>query len=85
MMPIIKLTSKRQATFPKQLCEELGVHSGDGIEVSRRNVNGKTVWCLMRTETERPRWFGKFRKYAVGKSHAMKDIRASIERARKRG
>ena len=82
-MALIKLTSKRQATLPRRMCDELGVHAGDRIDVSRQLVNGKVVWCLVPDRSIPPLWYGKFRKFASGKSHEMRDIRISVERARK--
>jgi bifunctional DNA-binding transcriptional regulator/antitoxin component of YhaV-PrlF toxin-antitoxin module len=79
-MSAIKLTSKRQATLPKTLCEEMGIHNGDTIQVEPATVKGKRVWVLVPPQTPTTPWFGCLRKYAKGKSHDMKAIRKSIER-----
>jgi len=85
-MSAMRLTTKRQATLPKTLCEEMGVRAGDAIEVEKAVVNGKQVWCLRPNIEERaPAWFGQLRRFARGKPHDMESIRKSIEEARKRG
>lgn len=78
-MSSITITSKRQATFPRELCEELGVIPGDRLDVDRAVLNGEAVWVL------RPRhidwsWIGEA-KIPAGLSHDMSDIRDSIIRA----
>jgi len=77
-MTTMTITSKRQATLPRELCEELGVHAGDHLDVERAVVDGHAVWVL------RPRhldwsWIGSA-KPAAGISHDMDAIRASIGR-----
>lgn len=76
-----KLTAKRQATLPAELCRDLGVGPGDRLLLERRLVDGESVWVIQ-AETphvEMP-WFGALRGYANGKSHDMEDIRRSIGR-----
>lgn len=34
-MPLVKVTSKRQITIPSALSKELGIKSGDHVEVAR--------------------------------------------------
>lgn len=81
----IKLSSKRQATFPKQVCESLGIEPGDEVLLDRRAENDREVWLLRPAkEADRP-WLGSLRSYAVDKSHDMDDIRASIDRGRSAG
>ena len=84
-MATIRLTSKRQATFPKDTCEELGIGPGDTVRVDRRVVEGKTLWVLAPIPSSRPAWFGRFRGYAKGRAHGMKHVRESIEEARRGG
>jgi len=45
-MSTIRLTAKRQATFPKALCEELNVQPGDSLVVQRSSIEGEDVWVL---------------------------------------
>lgn len=41
---VIKLTSKRQATLPREVCEALGVEAGARLELSPGEVPGE--WRL---------------------------------------
>ena len=77
----IKLTSKRQATFPAEVCRDMGLHPGDRIALERRNIGGAPAWVMRPIpEDKATSWFGTLRAYAAGKSHAMKDVRRSIGR-----
>lgn len=83
-MPKIKLTSKRQATFPKEACEALRVGPGDFIEMEPGIIDGQKVFILKPKKVERP-WLG----YLDGKikavdDHSMEAVRASIAAGRKR-
>jgi len=78
-MASLKVTTKRQATLPAALCEELGVKAGDRIEAERRVVNGETVWVLRGSKPDWS-WFGAARKYGKGRSHRWNEVRRSIER-----
>jgi bifunctional DNA-binding transcriptional regulator/antitoxin component of YhaV-PrlF toxin-antitoxin module len=81
-MPAIKLTTKRQATLPRDLCEELGVHPGDEIALERRVLGGETLW-IMRPHKVDWSWLGSA-TVPANASHDMASIRASIARGRKR-
>ena len=74
----IKLTSKRQATLPAQLCRELGVEPGDRIILERRKIEGEISWILKSQKNIQSKWFGCFQKYAADKEHDMESIRRSI-------
>ena len=78
-MASLKVTTKRQATLPRALCDELGVRPGDRIEAERRVVNGETVWVLRGARPDWS-WFGAASKYGRRKSHRWEDIRRSINR-----
>lgn len=81
----IKVSSKRQATFPKQVCDSLGIQPGDDILLDRRIEADREVWFL-RPEKEYARpWFGSLREYARGKVHEMDAIRKSIAAKRTSG
>ena len=80
---IIKLTSKRQATFPRAVCDQMGIASGDGLRVEKRIVDGEAVWVL-RPVNRDTSWLGSLRKFAEGKSHRMASVRASIAKGLKR-
>jgi bifunctional DNA-binding transcriptional regulator/antitoxin component of YhaV-PrlF toxin-antitoxin module len=78
----IKLSSKRQATFPKKVCESLGVEPGDELILDRRLEEDQEVWVLSPAkEVQRP-WLGCLQAYATGKEHDMSKIRESIARGR---
>ena len=81
-MAAIRLTTKRQATLPRALCEELDVNPGDEIALERRVFEGETLWIL------RPRkidwsWIGRA-SVPANLTHDMAAVRASIARGRKR-
>jgi bifunctional DNA-binding transcriptional regulator/antitoxin component of YhaV-PrlF toxin-antitoxin module len=78
MIHTIKLTSKRQATFPVQLCRELGIQPGDELVLERKELEEGPVWILTSQQQHSQTWFGRLSKYASGKSHDMEDIRTSI-------
>ena len=83
-MATIKITSKRQATFPAQLCGDLGIEPGDQVLVEPIQIHGKTVWTIQPVKVEaEDKWFGSLHKYAKGKSHSMEDIKNNIIRGRK--
>lgn len=79
-MAAIKVTSKRQATLPRDLCRELGLEPGDTVNVEKRVVDGAAIWCLLRPRKTRLACFGVLRKAARGKSHDLRAIRKAIER-----
>jgi len=83
-MNIIRLTSKRQATFPARLCDELGLSPGGEIELKREERKGKAVWILEARQSEAPAWVGSLRRYAQNAAgdHSMDSIRRSIARGR---
>lgn len=75
----IRLTSKRQATFPVAVCRELGLQPGDEIEVESRVVDGVRVWVLSPVLPPLE-WVAPLRKYGRGKSHDWRKIKATMER-----
>ena len=81
MMETITLTSKRQATLPAKLCEEIGVKPGDKLVLQRHIIDNKPAWVLRTPASLDMPWFGTLHEYALGKSHDMSDIRASIGKA----
>lgn len=82
-MPTLKLTSKRQATLPKELCDEMAVRPGSRIAVERRVIDGETVWVL-RPDTFDWSWIGSV-SVPADTPHDMDAVRASVEAARRRG
>lgn len=80
----VKVSSKRQVTFPKQVCESLGIEPGDEILLDRDVKSNQEVWYLKpaREETETRSWLGSLRGYARNKGHSMDAVRDSIARGR---
>ncbi len=74
----VRLTSKRQATLPVQLCEELGVKPGDEIILERQKTEDEITWLLKPKKKIQSRWFAQLKKYAKNKEHDMASIRGSI-------
>ncbi len=74
----IKVSSKRQVTFPSHVCESLGIYPGDQIRLDRKVENNREVWVLVPEKTPIRPWFGNLRKYAERKPHDMEHIRNSI-------
>lgn len=81
-MATITLTAKRQATLPKEVCEELHIEPGDRLIVERQVIGGESVWILRPGKVDWS-WMGSV-PVAEGTSHDMDDIRGSIARGRKR-
>ncbi len=84
LMATITLTAKRQATLPKEVCEELHIEPGDRLVVERQVIGGESVWVLRPGKVDWS-WMGSVpvsKKKAA--SHDMDDIRKSIARGRKR-
>jgi bifunctional DNA-binding transcriptional regulator/antitoxin component of YhaV-PrlF toxin-antitoxin module len=79
MSATFKITAKRQATLPRDLCEEMGVGPGDRLDAQRRLVDGEVVWIL-RPHRPDESVLGRLRAYARGRSDEMDDIRDSIAR-----
>lgn len=80
MVKTLKITSKRQATFPAALCDELGVVPGDELQLERRVLDGAAAWVIQAKGKPGMSWFGALRGYATGKSHDMKSIRSVVGR-----
>ncbi len=80
-MPSVTLTSKRQATFPKDLCDELDLRPGDLLDLERRIIDGGPVWVL---KPHRPdwSWLGAARPADGPWSHDLDEIRESAGRGR---
>lgn len=75
----IKLTSKRQATLPVALCEELGLSPGDTLRLERRTIDGETVWLLHSPQPDWS-WAGSLRSFGEKKDHQWDRIEESISR-----
>jgi bifunctional DNA-binding transcriptional regulator/antitoxin component of YhaV-PrlF toxin-antitoxin module len=84
-MTTVTLTAKRQATFPRETCDSLGLKPGDQIELEARIEEGTKVWVL-RPRPQRPRtWVGSLGSLAKKVTdHSLVAIRESIAEGRKR-
>ena len=83
-MPTLTLTAKRQATFPKETCEALGLKPGDVIELEPRDEGGTKVWVLRPKPARIREWVGCLGPRA-GKvtDHSLAAIRESIAAGRR--
>ncbi len=83
-MSKIKLTAKRQATFPSKVCQELGVAPGDELELKPAKVSGENVWVLKPASKPRSKWIRALNRYATnaGGDHSMDAIRKRIAQGR---
>jgi bifunctional DNA-binding transcriptional regulator/antitoxin component of YhaV-PrlF toxin-antitoxin module len=79
----IKLTSKRQATFPHEVCKNLGLQPGDEIELIPRMEDGEQVWMLHKRVAPARPWIGSLSAFAQNvDDHSMEAIRTSIAQGR---
>ena len=85
-MTTLTLTSKRQATFPKETCQSLGLKPGDVIELEPRNEGGKKVWVLRPQPTRTRPWVGCLGARARRVTeHSLAAVRESIAAGRRGG
>jgi len=85
MRSLIRLTTKRQATLPRQLCEEMRLRAGDALVVDAKVVGGVRVWFLRPAARIATPWFARLKGYAKGKRHDLASVRKSVEKARRDG
>lgn len=82
-MKTIKLTSKRQVTFPAEVCRELGLEAGDEIDLIPSVENGEPGWRLQKHGKPSRSWVGALSHCATNVTdHSMHAIRESIARGR---
>lgn len=82
-MTTLTLTSKRQATFPKETCESLGLKPGDVIELEPRDEGGRRIWVLRPQPARTRAWIGCLGSRAKQvTSHSLAAIRQSIAAGR---
>lgn len=85
-MTTMTLTSKRQATFPKETCEALGLKPGDVIELEPRSEGKDRVWVLRPHPSRTREWVGCLGPRARNVAdHSLSAIRESIANGRKAG
>ena len=82
-MQALKMTSKRQVTFPRQVCKELGLEAGQMLLLEEKKLEGQRAWVLQPPERMKAEWYGSLRRYGAEKSHDMAVIRSSIGNAAK--
>lgn len=68
-MTTIKITAKRQATFPSEVCDALGVKPGDRIALQAQTQKGERVWVLKTVRTPKRPWLFSLAKYAKNAPH----------------
>ena len=78
----VKLSSKRQATFPRGVCDSLGLEPGDEIVLEPRITDGEETWTLRPAKARQRPWLHRLKRYAAGKEHSMEGIRSSIAKGR---
>ena len=74
----IKLTSKRQATFPTETCEALGLKPGDTLELNSQLIDGQQVWTLTPAIPPDFSWVGMLKGKSTVTEHSMDKIRENI-------
>ena len=83
-MPSLKITTKRQATFPVETCDALRIGPGDIVDVESRVIDDEQVWILRPRRTPDRSWIGSLRDQARAQEHSMESIRRSIAEGRKK-
>ena len=84
-MITLTLTAKRQATFPKETCQSLGLKPGDVVELEGRDEAGGRVWVLRPRPARARRWIGCLESFGRPVAdHSLEAVRASIAAGRKR-
>ena len=78
----VKVSTKRQVTFPRKVCESLGIQSGDEILLDRHVEGDEEVWYLKLGKGKSRPWLGALKGYAGNKDHNMKAVRESIAKGR---
>ena len=85
-MITLKLTSKRQATLPKETCEALGLKPGDTLELEARDGEAGREWILRPLAMPARPWVGSLAKFSEKTpDHSMDAVRESIARGRAAG
>jgi bifunctional DNA-binding transcriptional regulator/antitoxin component of YhaV-PrlF toxin-antitoxin module len=83
-MPSLKITTKRQATFPVETCDALRIGPGDIVDIEPRVIDDEQVWVLRPRKTPDRSWIGSLRDEARGRDHSMESVRRSIAEGRKK-
>lgn len=84
-MPKLTLTSKRQATFPLETCNSLGLKPGDVVELEARDDADGRIWVLRPRPARARPWVGCLEAFgATASDHSLEAVRASIAAGRKK-
>lgn len=83
-MSAITLTTKRQATFPVQVCDDLNLRPGDIIELEPAELAGERVWVLRPQKLPQRPWVGCLAGKTTVTSHSLDAVRASIAAGREK-
>ena len=83
-MPALRLTSKRQATFPVETCEALRIGPGDTVELEPTLIDGERVWLLRPRRLPKRPWLACLRGKTAVSNHSMEAIRRSIAAGKRR-
>ena len=83
-MPSVKITAKRQATFPLETCEALRIGPGDIVDVEPRMIDNEQVWVLRPRQAPDRSWVGSLRGQIQNRDHSMESIRRSIATGRQK-
>ncbi|MHC4886939.1 MAG: AbrB/MazE/SpoVT family DNA-binding domain-containing protein [Planctomycetota bacterium] len=77
-MSVVKVSARRQAVLPKQLCEEMQIGAGDSIEVEPITHGGETLWAIRPLPTRDLSAVGSLKKYARKRQAGAEAVRESI-------
>jgi bifunctional DNA-binding transcriptional regulator/antitoxin component of YhaV-PrlF toxin-antitoxin module len=83
-MPSVKITAKRQATFPLETCEALRIGPGDIVDIETRMIDGDRVWVLVPRQAPDRSWVGSLKGRIQNQDHSMDSIRRSIAAGRQK-
>ena len=83
-MPSLKITAKRQATFPLETCEALRIGPGDIVDIEPRMIGGVRVWVLRPRPAPDRSWVGGLNGQIKSVDHSMESIRRSIAAGRRK-
>jgi len=72
------MTTKRQVTFPVEVCEALNLAPGDELILVSQECQGEPVWILRSAKKPDRSWMHVLRRYAKGHEHSLASIRESI-------
>ena len=84
-MTTLTLTAKRQATFPLETCQSLGLQPGDCIELEARTEATGKIWVLRPRPSRARRWVGSLAAFGeAAADHSLEAVRASVAAGRKK-